>query len=201
VIDISSYLPPLLGAVAGVFLKYLYDSWAEGRRFKRELEDNNHIDVSGDWCAAWQTSVDGVELINCEAIRIVQKGKTVRMSNTERSPDNPKAGYLWDGQMQFFQGRNLMGWYFPRKEENNSSKGIMYMTYLSPQKKFIGQWVGSAYDGELVTGFVVVGKERTESRKDLEAFITAHPRDVRLIYHLGLGESPVRGDFPRRSPG
>lgn len=185
-LDFTAFLPPLAGAVVGVALKYVYDRWAERRKFKRELEDNNNIEVSGEWCAAWQTSVDGKELINCEAIRLEQRGKTVRIWNTERSPDNPKAGYLWEGQLQFFQGRNLMGWYFPKKEENNSSKGIMYMTYLSPQRKFVGQWVGSAYDGELVTGYVIVKKDRSAARQDLEAFIAAHPQHLRLIYHTGV---------------
>lgn len=183
--DLLTFLPPLAGAVVGFILKFAYDRWADRRRFKRELEDNNNIDVSGEWCAAWQTSVEGKELINCEALKIEQKGKTVRIWNTERSPDNPVAGYLWEGQLQFFQGRNLMGWWFPKKEENNSSKGIMYMTYLSQQKKFVGQWVGSAYDGELVTGFVVLKKDRSEARKHLAAFIAAHPQHVRLIYSAG----------------
>lgn len=185
-IDFFSFLPPLVGAVVGVGLKYFYDGWAEKRKFKRELEDNNDIDVSGEWCAAWQTSVDGSALVNCEAILIVQKGKTVQICNTEKSPDNPIAGYLWEGQLQFYQGKNLMGWYLPKKEENNSSKGIMYMTYFSPQKKFIGQWVGSAYDGDLMAGYVVIKKDRKDARAELEAFIKAHPQDIRLIYSTGL---------------
>ena len=185
-LDLITFLPPLVGAAFGVFLKFGYDRWAEKRRFKRELEDNNDIDVSGEWCAAWQTSVNGQELINCETIKIEQKGKTLRIWNTEKSPENPIAGYLWEGQLQFFQGRNVMGWYFPKKLENNTSKGIMYMAYLSQQKKFVGQWVGSAYDGELVAGFVVIKKDRSEARKQLEAFIAAHPEQhVRLLYHTG----------------
>ena len=185
-IDFITSLPPIIGTVFGVGIKYLYDKWAEKRRFKKELDDNNNIDVSGDWCAAWQTSVDGAQLVNCESIRIIQKGKTVHIYNTERSPDNPRAGYLWEGQMQFFQGRNLMGWYFPKKEESNSSKGIMYMAYFSPQRKFIGQWVGSAYDGDLMAGYVVIKQHRSDARSELEAFIRAHPQDVRLIYNVGI---------------
>jgi hypothetical protein len=184
--DFSAFLPPLVGAVAGIIVKAVYDKWAEKRRFKRELEDNDSIEVSGEWCAAWQTSVEGQELVNCEAIRIEQRGKTLRIWNTERSPDNPKAGYFWEGQLQFLQGRSVMGWYFPKKEESNSSKGIIYMTYLSPQRTFIGQWVGAAYDGDLVTGYVVVKKDRQEARRELEKFIAAHPMDCRLIYHDGV---------------
>lgn len=133
-LDLSIIFQPLYGAGLGIVLKIIYDRISMHRRFRRELEDNDNIDVSGEWYAAWQTSVDGEELINTEHLQIKQKGKTIRMWNTERSPENPKAGYLWDGQMQFLQGRNVMGWYFPRKGENNTSKGILYMTYLSPKK-------------------------------------------------------------------
>ncbi len=184
--DFGAFLPPLVGAVVGVVLKYLYDIYAEKRRFKRELEDNNNIDVSGEWYAAWQTSVDGNQNINTEHLRLVQKGKTLQLWNTEKAPENPKAGYLWEGQMQFFQGRNVMGWYLPKKEENNSSKGMLYMTFLSPRKLFFGKWVGTAYDGELVTGYVVIGKDRTSARQELESFIARHPQDLRLISYAGV---------------
>lgn len=90
--------------------------------------------------------------------------------------------------MQFFQGRNVMGWYFPKKEENNSSKGILYMTFLSPRKLFYGKWVGTAYDGELVTGYVVVGKDRTSAKNGLESFVRRHPQDLQLISYAGVSD-------------
>ena len=62
----------------------------------------------------------------------------------------------------------------------------MYMTYLSPQKTFIGQWVGSGYDGDLMAGYVVIKKNRNDARAELEAFIKAHPQDIRLIYNAGV---------------
>jgi hypothetical protein len=185
--DLSAFLPPLFGAVAGVLLKYVYDRISERVRFKRELEDNNHIDVSGEWYAAWHTSVDGKPLVNTEHLHMKQKGKTLRVWNSERSPENPKGGYLWEGQFQFLQARNVMGWYFPRAEESNGSKGILYMTYLSPRRQFFGKWVGTAYDGELVTGCVVIAKDRTRAREDLEAFIAKHPETNQLISYAGVG--------------
>lgn len=186
-LDLSSSLPPMLGAAVGIGIKYLYDFYAEKRKFKKELEDNNNIDVTGEWYVAWQTSVDGEEIVNTENLRIEQKGKTIKLWNTEKSPENPKAGYFWEGQMQFFQGRNVMGWYFPKKEENNASKGIIYMTFISPRKLFIGKWVGTAYDGEIVTGYVVIKKDRASAKQELEMFIKKHPQDIRLISYTGLG--------------
>lgn len=180
-LDVIAFLPPLAGALAGVVLKYLYDRFATKQRFKKELEDNDFIDVTGEWYAAWQTSVDGKELLNTEHVKLIQKGKTLRIYNTEKSPENPKAGYLWEGQLQFFQGRSVMGWYFPKRGENNASRGILYMTHISQRKVFIGKWVGTAYDGELVTGFVVIGKDRTSARQELEEFTKKHPQDIQLI--------------------
>jgi hypothetical protein len=181
VLDLVSFIPPIAGAVVGVVLKYLYDLYSTNRRFKKELEDNDFIDVTGEWYAAWQTSVDGAELLNTEHVKLIQKGKTLRMFNTEKSPENPKAGYLWEGQLQFFQGRSAMGWYLPKKGENNGSRGILYMTHISQRKVFIGKWVGAAYDGELVTGFVVIGKDRTSARLELEKFVKKHPQNIQLI--------------------
>ena len=184
--NLTTFLPPVVGAIVGIVLKYFYDTFAQRRRFKRELEDNDNIDVTGEWYAAWQTSIDGAPLVNTEALRFVQKGKTLQMWNTEKATENPKGGFYWEGQMQFLQGRNVMGWYFPKKEENNSSKGILYMTFLAPRKLFFGKWVGTAYDGELVTGYVVIGKDRASARSELEVFIKKHPQDILLISYAGL---------------
>ncbi len=189
----TSLVPPIVGAITGFVVKLFYDRYAELRRFKKELEDNNHIDVSGEWYAAWQTSVDNELVINTEHLRLQQKGKTVKISNTERSPENPKGGYFWDAQMQFFQGKNLMGWYFAKPEESNASKGMMYLSYLSPRKIFYGKWVGTAYDGDLVTGYVVISKDRAASKNKLEEFMQNHPQDIRLITYDGIHTKTSNG--------
>jgi len=176
------------GAVLGWLLSYVSGKVQGHYQFKKELKDNNHVDVNGEWYVAWQTSVDGQQLLNTEHIMIVQRGQTIRMWNTEKSPENPKGGYLWEAQLQFFQGRNVMGWFFAKKEESNTSKGIMYFSYFSPRKIFWGSWVGSAYDGELVSGYAVIGKDRTTALQELTSFIQKHPSDVRLISYAGLSK-------------
>jgi len=168
--------------VGGFFLRLLYDVLREKYRFRKELRDNNSIDVTAsDWYAAWQTSVDNKILLNTERLSMKQKGNVVKLRNLERSPENPEGGYLWEAKMNFYHGKFLMGWYFPLSEENNTSKGIMFMTYHSASKTFYGMWVGCAYDGDLACGFVTVTKDRKKSRDKLEKIISLHPHSVNII--------------------
>ncbi|MFZ3384172.1 MAG: hypothetical protein WA144_09625, partial [Candidatus Methanoperedens sp.] len=100
--------------LVGVIIGLLIDDIKSKRRFKQELKDNNSIDITGnDWYAAWHTSVEHTTNLNTENLSIKQKGQTVKMKNIEKSPENPKGGYLWEAQLQFFHGKTLMGWYFP----------------------------------------------------------------------------------------
>ena len=178
---LNPWLTMLLGAVVGCVLDFVVKFIVSKIREKKEVRDNDYIDISGEWFAAWQTSVDHSQLLNTETIVISQRGKTVMMKNRERSPENPRGGYLWHSKMQFYQGRNLMGWYFPLKTENNSSKGIMYVAYFSQQRLFVGKWCGSGYDGELENGFVVITKDRSDALQKLKDIIARKPAQVTII--------------------
>jgi hypothetical protein len=132
----------LASMVIGLVIGLIIDRYKNKLRFKQELKDNNSIDITGDdWFAAWHTSVESVVNLNTEKLSIVQKGNTVKIKNLEKAPENPKGGYLWEAQLQFFYGKTLMGWYFPLKIENITSKGIMFLTYKSTKKVFWGKWV------------------------------------------------------------
>jgi len=169
--------------VLGLLLGLLFEYLRSRRKFKKELKDNNYIDISGkNWYAAWQTSVDQTLNLNTEELTIVQKGQTVRISNIEKSPENPKGGYRWEAQLQFFHGKTLMGWYFPLREENITSKGIMFLNYQSAKKIFWGKWVGSNYDGDLANGFVIISKNKDESMRLLQDVISKHTVKVNIIY-------------------
>lgn len=165
----------------GAIITFTFGKIKEHFQFKKELKENSNIDVTGKWFAAWQTSIDGAQNVNTEEIKLDQKGKTVKINNTEKSPENPQGAYLWSGQLQFLHGSSLMGWYSAIKEENNSSRGMFYFSYSSPRKTFIGKWVGAAYDGALITGFVVMAKDRAVARQQLLDFISRHPQDLRLL--------------------
>ena len=170
---------PIITLLAG----YLVDHFRSKIKFSRELKANNQIDISGnDWFAAWQTSVKLTSILNTEHLNILQKGQTVKMCNTEKSPENPDGGYLWIAQMHFFNGRHLMGWYLPRKKENITSKGIMFLSYQSSKKVFYGKWVGASYDGDLSNGFVVISKDRGESLRLLQDLLARHNDQVNIIY-------------------
>lgn len=175
------YKALIVGAVFGCILEYVVKFVVKKVSEKKEIKDNDNIDVSGDWYAAWQTSVNGNEVLNTEQLTIKQRGKTVIIENRERAPENPDGGYLWHSKLQFYHGRNLMGWYFPKKEENNTSKGIMFMTYFSPMKLFIGKWSGCGYDGELENGFLVFAKSRDIAKVKLQELVNQYPGPVSLI--------------------
>lgn len=173
--------------VAGIFLAIGIGLTIAGSltrqawRLRKEAKENQKIDLSGDWFAAWEASVNQEIIINTESISISQWGSRVWMKNNERSPENPEGGYLWRGQLVFSHGETLMGWYFPLKKENITSRGIMFFSYDSQRKLFVGKWVGKSYDGSLCNGFVCISKDRERSREGLMKLIgmaKAHPVNI-----------------------
>ncbi|MEK7522004.1 MAG: hypothetical protein AAB569_00335 [Patescibacteria group bacterium] len=181
-IDTVNIIISIASALLGALISWIISIISEKYRFRQELKSNNNIDISGDdWHGAWQTSVNQSELINTERLSLKQKGNTIKIKNLEKSPENPEGGYLWEGQLKFFFGRDLMGWYNAIKAENNTSKGIMFFCYDSPKRLFIGKWVGSAYDGPLNTGFGVISKDPKKSKEVLSDLLSKHKHDVILI--------------------
>lgn len=178
----SDIIIAISSAFFGAVISYIIQKINENVKFKKELESNNKINITGnDWFAAWQTSVNNKEILNTENLIFEQRGGTVKIWNKEKSPENPEGGYLWEGQLQFYYGRDLLGWYFPKEEENNTSKGILFLHYHSAQKTFYGKWVGSAYDSPLSSGYVVISKERSRSLLKLKEIIKNHPNDISII--------------------
>jgi len=169
--------------VGGFLLALACETVREAWRFRRELKENNHIDLSGfDWIAVWQASVNGQEVINSERIAIRQKGGLVKMWNQEKSAENPIGGYKWEGQLQFFHGRDLMGHYFAQPQEQNTNKGIMFFNYNAARKEFIGRWVGASYDGPLTSGFCVISKSKEKSKGLIDTILATHPDKVPIIF-------------------
>lgn len=90
----------------GVFVGMMVDNIRTNFKFRQELKDNNFIDVTGkDWFAAWHTSVENTLNLNTENLSFEQKGQTVKVKNLERAPENPKGGYFWEAQLQFFMAK------------------------------------------------------------------------------------------------
>lgn len=178
----DGFLWAFVGAIIGFLIQLGYSFCRERVSHKRELRDNDHIDVTGHWFAVWQTSVNNEIIHNTEETEMKQKGKTVAFKNLERSAENPKGGYLWDAELHFYHGRTLMGWYFPKKEENNSSKGIMYLSFSSQRKIFLGKWVGAGYDGELTSGLVVIAKDRARANNILTEVANRFSDPVNIVF-------------------
>ena len=168
--------------VAGVALTELVHVIKRWLTRSKEVRENQHIDLSGsDWIAAWQASADDIELINTEEITIEQSGASVWMSNKEKSPENPKGGYKWQGKLEFSHGETLMGDYYPVREENLTAKGIMFFSYDASRRMFLGKWVGKAIDGVLCNGFVAIAKSREAAIENVKGLIERaekHPVNV-----------------------
>ncbi len=185
----SPFALTILGVVLGVLIDQLISYVRDRVRFARELRDNSYIDVTGLWYAAWQTSIENEEKLNVEQVLMKQRGQTVRIHNLEKAAKSD-GGYFWDGQMQFLQGRSLMGWYFARHDENNSSRGIMYFTYFSQKRVFYGKWVGASYDGELQTGMAVISDDRNRALQQLQQLLVRYPNRVGIVgYTVGSNTS------------
>ena len=168
----------LLGAILSWLLTFLWERY----KFRKEYKSNDKINLAGeDWIGAWQTSVDGEIIFNTEALSLRQHGGTVKIRNKQKSTENPKGGYLWEGQLQFYHGRDLMGWYFSKQSEQNTNKGIMYFNYDGSKKVFVGVWVGSSYDGPLLSGFGVISKTKDQALEILQAICKKHKNKVAII--------------------
>lgn len=168
--------------ILGIVATEIVGSVRNALRERKEAKENQKINLSGnDWFAAWEAAVDGKVVVNTESISIKQRGANVHMHNLERSPENPIGGYLWRSKLVFSHGETLMGWYYPTKEENITSRGMMYFSYDAQRKLFAGRWAGKSYDGSLCNGFVCISKDRERSRAALLKLIElgkVHPVNV-----------------------
>ncbi|MGL5824975.1 MAG: hypothetical protein ACRCYU_09190 [Nocardioides sp.] len=164
--------------VAGGLVDRLVSVVLDRLRDARELRQNDNVRIDGHWYAAWQTSVDGNEVITTQPITLIQRGRTIRMKNEKRSSEHPKGGYLWRSKLHFYHGRYAMGQYVALPGEQNSSKGIMYFYYRSQHKLFYGVWAGSSHDSDLSAGFLVMAQEQEEARASMTRLLADNPTRV-----------------------
>lgn len=145
-----------------------------------KIRDNDFIDVSGDWYASWQTSVHGQEIVANQQVSLKQTGREIEAHNLQPSTEHPKGGYLWEAYLHLSQSTYLVGWYLALPRENNSSQGSLFFHYRSQQKIFYGQWVGASYDGDIVTGYAVIGKTQDECRSVMDEMISNNPHKMSI---------------------
>jgi hypothetical protein len=130
------------------------------------------VNLTGTWYAAWQTRVEGKEVLNTELIEVKQKGTKITLFNKEKSPENKLGGYFWRGECRIYNNEQIIGYYLP-VEDNIASKGSLYFTLNRVGNFMVGKWVGCNYDCVLIWGFGVIAKEREFARQKLEQLVHA----------------------------
>lgn len=118
--------------------------------------------LTGRWWAAWQTFNQGHEIVATQPIQIDQHGLVASVTALERSAENLRGGYLWEGQLRLCENYVLLGWY-TATDQNVRSRGTMYFV-LHPQGNLLeGRWTGTSYDGPLISGWSAIAFTQEEA--------------------------------------
>lgn len=116
--------------------------------------------LDGTWYALWESTAENEEVINSEELIIkMKKNGTVQLWNVEKSPENPKGGYVWLGEGRLFDNQYILTTYIAR-EPNVRSKGCLYLVIHRSGQFINGQWIGCNYDSDWARGLVVIARER-----------------------------------------
>lgn len=126
--------------------------------------------VSGEWFARWQTTTFGKELFNNEDVRIKQRGRTLTIENQGISPDNPKGGYLWHGELTLYGDQHFIGWYKAR-DRSNISKGALYFVLTHDGRCLLGKWVGCNVDYSMTWGYAVIAKRQGDLEPAMQELV------------------------------
>lgn len=122
----------------------------------------DRVKLEGTWWAAWQTFIDGNEVIATQPVGLTQHGSTVSIEALERS-EQSEQGYLWRGELRLWDGQVLMG-YYAAADGNIRSKGTMYFLLHAQGDRAHGRWVGLSYDGPVVTGYAALARTDEQVR-------------------------------------
>lgn len=132
--------------------------------------DVNRVSVTGDWWASWQTFRDEVEKIATQPVHMRQEGDLVHIAATDRGLSAEQGGYLWSGELRFWDNEVFTGWYAAR-DGSIRSKGTMYLLMHPHGIQMSGRWVGLGYDGKVMTGWASVGKTAEDSEAAMASLI------------------------------
>lgn len=117
--------------------------------------------LGGEWWAAWQTYIAGEEMTTTQPVTIGQIGANLRVRATALA-EQPNAGdYLWRGELRIWGDDTLMGWY-AATDENVRSKGTMFFILHTQGQYALGRWVGTSYDGPIVTGGAALARNHDQ---------------------------------------
>lgn len=115
--------------------------------------------LQGRWFAAWETTVEGKEVLNTEELELKQRGLRIKVRNLTVSPENPRGGYLWRGELRVHQREYFTGWY-ESVDPKVFARGSLYF-HLNAAGKFLqGWWAGCSYDSPTARGAAVIAETR-----------------------------------------
>jgi transcriptional regulator with XRE-family HTH domain len=117
--------------------------------------------LAGEWWAAWQTYIDGVETITTQPVAIQQTGATLQIKALALAEQEHAGDYLWRGELRLWGSDTLMGWYIAT-DENVRSKGTMFFVLHTQGERAAGRWVGTSYDGPVVTGAAALARDHDQ---------------------------------------
>ncbi|MQA06769.1 MAG: helix-turn-helix domain-containing protein [Streptosporangiales bacterium] len=130
----------------------------------------NRVTITGDWWASWQTYRDGVEKVATQPIHMRQEGDLVHIAATRRGLGPSEGGYLWTGELKFWDNEVLTGWY-AANDGSIRSKGTMYLVMHPHGIHMSGRWVGLGYDDKIMTGWASMGKTSEDSEATMTDLI------------------------------
>jgi transcriptional regulator with XRE-family HTH domain len=133
-------------------------------------EEAHRVNLTGHWCASWQTSRSGIEKIATQEVEIKQEGSTLHITTLTRGLSVEEGGYYWSGELRLWDNEILMGWY-ASNDGSIRSKGTMYFVVHPHGLNMSGRWVGLGYDDQIMTGFASMAHSREESEETMARLI------------------------------
>ena len=73
-------------------------------------------------------------------------------------------------------------------------KELCNFTIVRSIKFFYGKWVGSAFDGDIATGFLVIAQTQDECRSVMREIVKMNPHKVNIIVSTLSGENTDADD-------
>lgn len=126
----------------------------EGLAFRRQ-----GIRLTGRWFAAWESTVEGKQVLNAEEVSLKQRGLRINIRNVSPSPENPRGGYLWRGELRIHHSQYLIGSY-ESVEAQTLARGSLYFHLNAVGRFLVGRWAGCSYDSACSSGAAVIAMSR-----------------------------------------
>ena len=129
------------------------------------------ITILGWTPSASSRLTQGVEKIATQPVHMRQEGEIVHIAATQHGLSAEEGGYLWTGELRFWDNQVLTGWY-AANEGTIRSKGTMYLYMRHAHGiHMVGRWVGLGYDDQVMTGWATMGKTREDSEQAMTELI------------------------------